>query len=356
MIVDLDIFDKNLQTMSEHCRKTGIHLRGHVKIHKSPEIAKRQIAMGGIGLTCATVAECELMAHAGLNGILLTRQPAGKNNISRVIALAKREPTFATVVDDPQVADWLQQSAASQGTKVRVVVDVFAGLNRHGIEPGEPALELAKKVDVAKNLKLIGLMGYAGGAAHIHGWADRKNKSQADLAGLRETVASARAAGLPIEIVTGGSTGTYNIEPETKLLTELQAGSFVFMDTLYRVIGGKDNPEVYGDFGMSLTVMTTVISKRHPRQCTIDAGNKALLKPTDEVKGRPEVKVINQGAEYGGLTWQDGDRDFKLGERVEVYPSNLDMSTNVYDRYHVARGEQIVDVWPIMGRSGAAQR
>jgi D-serine deaminase-like pyridoxal phosphate-dependent protein len=99
-----------------------------------------------------------------------------------------------------------------------------------------------------------------------------------------------------------------------------------------------------------------VISKRHPRQCTIDAGNKALLRPTDEVKGRPEVKAENQGAEYGILTWKDGDRDFKLGDRVELYPSNLDMSTNVYDRYYVARGEQIVDVWPIMGRAGAAQR
>jgi D-serine deaminase-like pyridoxal phosphate-dependent protein len=102
--------------------------------------------------------------------------------------------------------------------------------------------------------------------------------------------------------------------------------------------------------------MTTVISKRHPHQCTIDAGNKALLKPTDEVKDRPEVKVENQGAEYGILVWTDSDRDYKLGERVELYPSNLDMSTNVYDRYYIARGEQIVDVWPIMGRAGAAQR
>jgi D-serine deaminase-like pyridoxal phosphate-dependent protein len=128
------------------------------------------------------------------------------------------------------------------------------------------------------------------------------------------------------------------------------------MDTLYRHVGGKHDPAVYTDFDSSLTVMTTVVSKRHPHQCTIDAGNKALLKPTDEVKGRPEVKVENQGAEYGILVWKDSDRDFKLGERVELYPTNLDMSTNVYDRYYIARGEQIVDVWPIMGRAGAAQR
>jgi D-serine deaminase-like pyridoxal phosphate-dependent protein len=356
MVVDLEIFDKNLRTMADHCRTTGIHLRGHVKVHKSPDIAKRQLALGSIGVTCATVAEAELMAHSGVTGVLLTRQPTSKNNIGRVIMLAKREPTFATVVDDPLAAGWLQDAAAEQGVKLRTVVDVYAGLTRHGIEAGKPALELAQKVEASKNMKLIGLMGYSGGASHTHGWPERKKQSLQDTAGLLETAAAARKAGLPIEIVTGGSTGTYNIDSEVKGLTELQAGSFVFMDTLYRHIGGKQDPVVYSDFGSALTVMTTVISQRHPFMCTIDAGNKALLKPTDEVKGRPEVKVENQGAEYGILNWKDGDKPYRLGERVELYPTNLDMSTNVYDRYYVARGEQIVDVWPIMGRAGAAQR
>jgi len=357
MVVDQEIFESNLKRMAEHCNKTGIHLRGHVKVHKSPEIAKRQIALGGIGVTCATVAECELVEDAGIRGILLTRQPASKNNIGRVIALAKRDPTFGTVVDDPIVADWLQAAAAAEKIKLRTVVDVFAGLARHGIEPGQAALDLAKKVDASKNLKLAGIMGYAGYAAHTHGWDERMKKSKADLAGMLDTVASARAAGLPVEIVTGGSTGTYNIDSEFKGLTELQAGSYVFMDTLYEEVGGKQNPAVYSDFGMALTVMTTVISKRHSGRCTIDAGNKALLKPTDKVKSRPEVKVENAGAEYGALVWKDGEQaDYKLGERVEVYPSNLDMSTNVYDRYYLARGEQIVDIWPIMGRAGASQR
>jgi D-serine deaminase-like pyridoxal phosphate-dependent protein len=356
MIVDLEIHEKNLQTMAEHCRKTGVQLRGHVKVHKSPDIARRQAALGSIGVTCATVAECELMSRSGIKGVLLTRQPTSKNNIRRTIALAKRDATFGTVVDDPLVADWLQEAAAAERVKVKTIVDVYAGLSRHGIEAGEPAVELAKKVDSAKNLELIGLMGYSGGASHTKGWEDRKKKSQDDLSGLLQSVAAARKVGLPVEIVTGGSTGTYNIDTETPSLTELQAGSFVFMDTLYRRIGGRSDPAVYSDFGPALTVMTTVISKRHPNQCTIDAGNKALLRPTDEVKGRPETSVENQGAEYGILKWKEGDKDLKLGERVELYPSNLDMSTNVYDRYYVARGEQIVDVWPIMGRDGAAQR
>jgi D-serine deaminase-like pyridoxal phosphate-dependent protein len=254
------------------------------------------------------------------------------------------------------VADWLQEAAASEGVKLRTAVDVYAGLTRHGIDAGQPALDLGKKVDASKNLKLIGFMAYSGNAAHTHVWETRKKQSAGDLAGVVETVAAAKRAGLPVTIVTGGSTGTYNIDSETKSLTELQAGSFVFMDTVYTKIGGKKNPEVYDDFGSALTVMTTVISKHHPHQVTIDAGNKALLRPTDEVKGRPDLTVENQGAEYGILVWKDGGQELKLGQRLELYPSNLDMSTNVYDRYYVARGERIVDIWPIMGRAGAAQR
>ena len=128
------------------------------------------------------------------------------------------------------------------------------------------------------------------------------------------------------------------------------------MDTAYLAIGGKDNDTAYSDFGAALTVLTTVDSKRHPNQVTIDYGNKALARPTDKVKGMPWLELANQGAEYGLLRWKEGERDLKLGDRVEIYCTNLDMSTNAYDRYYVARGEQIVDVWPIMGRSGAPQR
>ena len=139
-------------------------------------------------------------------------------------------------------------------------------------------------------------------------------------------------------------------------LTELEAGSYVFMDTAYFAVGGKTDEKVYTDFNGALTIITTIDSKRHPKMATIDYGNKAMLRPTDKVKGMPWIKVSPQGAEYGALSWNDGDRDLKVGERVELYCTNLDTSTNCYDRYYVAKGDQIVDVWPIMGRGGAAQR
>ena len=355
LILDSEIFDQNLRRMAEHSKATGLKLRPHVKIHKSVDVARRQLGLGAIGLTTATIAESELMSSSGLKGVFWTRQPAGRNNITRAVALSKRDSTFLLVVDDPIIAELVEQAAASAGARCTVVVDVFAGLTRHGMQSGRPALELAQKVDASKHLRLHGLMGYSGGASHTRGWEERRKKSCDDLAGLLETVELCRKSGLPVNIVSGGSTGTYNIDTENGL-TELQCGSYIFMDTGYRKVGGKSNAAVYDDFGAALTVMTTVVSKRHPNQCTIDAGNKALLRPTDEAKGMPWITVENQGAEYGILKWKDGDRDLKLGERVELYPTNLDMSVNVYDRIYVARGEQIVDVWPIMGRSGAPQR
>lgn len=355
LILDEALFQKNLTKMAEHNKATGLKLRAHVKIHKCPEISKRQVALGAIGVCCATTAESELLINSGVHGVLHTCQPAGRAQIARTVALARRDPTFITVVDDAITVNALEDALAAGRTKLNVIVDVFAGLDRQGCQPGENALKLAQKVDQSKHLKLVGLMGYSGGASHTHGFEARKKKSTDDVAGMLESVALCRKSGLPIEIITGGSTGTYNIDTGNQL-TELQAGSYIFMDTLYRRIGGKDSDGVYTDFEPALSVMTTVISKTRPNQCAIDYGNKALLRTTDEVKDRQGVRVEIAGAEYGMLLWNNGDRDMKLGERVEIYPSNLDTSVNVYDRIYVARGESIVDVWPIMGRSGAVQR
>jgi D-serine deaminase-like pyridoxal phosphate-dependent protein len=355
MLVDLDLFEKNIKHMAGSCKSNGINLRPHVKVHKSVDVAKRQIAEGAIGLTCATIAEAELMSGAGIKGVLWTKQPASVNNITRAVALSKRDPSFLFVVDDPHIADWVAEAAAARGVRPRVGVSVFAGMTRQGIANGQPALELAQRVASSKRLSFEGFMAYSGGASHTKTWEARRKKSTNDLAGVRETVDLAKKAGLPVNWVSGGSTGTYNIDHENGL-TELEAGSYVFMDTIYAGVGGKGNDSVYEDFQGSLTVLATVDSKQHPGQAAVDYGNKALNRPTDKVKGMPWIEVASQGAEYGILKWTDSGRDLKIGDRVEIYCSNLDMSTAVYDRYYVCRGDQVVDVWPIMGRGGAPQR
>jgi D-serine deaminase-like pyridoxal phosphate-dependent protein len=354
LVVDRELLEQNLRKMSEHCKATGIGIRAHCKIHKSVDLAKRQMALGSLGICCATIAETELMVGAGIKNVLHTCQPAGRNKIGRAVELAKREPSLMLVADDPETVDLLNEAAGALRANVLVLADIYAGLTRHGHAAGAPGLALAQKIAASKHLKFAGIMGYSGGASHTKGWEARREKSRLDVVPVVETAMLCKKAGLDTRIITGGSTGTYNIDQAIGL-TELQAGSYVFMDSLYNHIGGKTGGPVYNDFATSLHMLTTVISRNHRGQVTIDAGNKAMLKPTDEVKGRAEVVVENQGAEYGILKWKEGN-GFKLGEKAELITSNLDMTTNCYDRYYVCEGERLVDVWPIMGRSGPAQR
>jgi D-serine deaminase-like pyridoxal phosphate-dependent protein len=355
MVVDLDLFQQNVKRMADQTKSTGINVRPHVKVHKSVDVARHQISHGAIGLTCATIAEAELFSGSGIKNVLWTKQPVSVNNIRRAVALSKKDPTFMFVVDDAQVLQWVTEAAAAANTKLRIAVSVDANMPRQGIENGQAALELAQKVHSAKRVQFEGFMAYSGGAAHTKVWTNRRKRSSDDLAGVRESVALAKKSGLPVNIVTGGSTGTYNIDHDNGL-TELEAGSYVFMDTAYFSIGGQDDDKVYSDFKGALTVLTTVDSKHHPNLVSTDYGNKAITRPTDQVKGMPWLQVGTQGAEYGALKWTATDKDVKLGDRVEIYCSNLDMSTNAFDRYYVTKGDQLVDVWPIMGRSGAVQR
>jgi D-serine deaminase-like pyridoxal phosphate-dependent protein len=356
LVLDLDLFNANVKQLADTAKANGIQARPHVKVHKSVNVARQQMAEGAIGLSCSTIAEAELFSDAGLKGMLWTKQPVGKNNTQRAIALSKKDPTFLFVSDDALVLDWVEEAAAANKAKVRVLVSVYSGLARQGIAAGEPALNLAKKVDGSKHMRFEGFMAYSGNAAHVKGFEARKKASMEVLAGVRESKELALKAGLPVKIMSGGSTGTYNIDHETGL-SELQAATYVFMDTAYFTVGGSDGDmKRYNDFKPALTVLTTVDSQYHPNLISTDYGAKAMARSSDVVKGMPWLGVGNGGAEYGALTWKDGEQHPKLGDLVEIYPTSLDMSTNVFDRYYVAQGDRIVDVWLIMGRGGAAQR
>ena len=357
LVLDLGVFEKNLKTMADQCKQTGMKLRSHVKVHRSADIARHQIQSGAIGLSCATISECELMIDAGLPGILWTCPPVGPNKFSRIVALARKDPSFMFVVEDGLIVDQLEELASASNVQFNVVVDNDVGLGRQGVMPGREGLELSQRVMKKKHLRLAGLMGYSGEASHTEGWTERWRVSNEDVDKLMETVHLCRKAGVPVEIVTGGSTGSYNIDSERQDgLTELQAGSYALMDSVYSRIGSKDGDPTYDDFGLALTVLTTVISKHYPKQAAIDAGNKSMTQPTDTVKGRPDLRVRGAGAEYGMLEWDQADREPKLGEQVELVMSNLDMSVNCFDRMFVCRGDQVVDVYSVLGRTGPSQR
>lgn len=354
LLLNKSAFERNVAKMAVHAKNAGIALRPHFKVHKCVEVAQRQIELGAIGISAATVAECELLIRHGLPNVLLTSQPAGTNKISRVVSLAQRQAGFQLVVDSPEIVTDLRDAARAAGAKINLLVDVDAGMHRQGVESVKDAVSLGKLIASSPSLSLAGIMAYSGDAAHTAGWSQRQARSQADLALGLAAKDAFHSAGLPVKIMSGGSTGTFNIDHNT--LTELQVGSYVFMDTAYEVIGSRDNPEKFNDFEPALTILTTAISATRPGRVSVDAGAKAQIRETDRVVGRPDLRVGVTGAEYGSLSWTSGV-GIALGEQVELVPTKLDMTTSAYDRIHVISDDgEVSEIWKIMGRTGPNQR
>src|SRR5881409_3879739 len=310
LLLDLDRFERNVHRMAEHVARHGKHLRPHAKTHKCPEIARRQIAASARGVACAKVGEAEVLARAGIRGLLITTEIVAPAAIRRLMHLVSEAPDTLIVVDHPDNVAALGREAAADGVVVDVLVDVDVGNRRTGVAPGEPALALARAVAAQRALRLRGLQGYAGHCAHVVGWKARRAASLEALRPLTETRALLERHGLPVEIVAGGSTGTWDIDVELPGLTELQAGSYCVMDIDYRRIGARAGA-VNGDFEMALTVITTVVSVPTADRAMVDGGLKAFSTdktfPPESVE-RPGVEFGFAGDEHGRLTVTDPSR------------------------------------------------
>jgi 3-hydroxy-D-aspartate aldolase len=351
LLLDLDRFERNLARMAQHVRATGKALRPHAKTHRCPDIAKLQVAAGALGVACAKLGEAEVMARAGVRGLLITTEVVPAASIRRLTRLVGEAPDTLVVVDHADNVRALARAAAEDGVRLDVLVDVHVGGRRTGVEPGEPALALGRLVSEQRALRLRGLQGYAGHCAHVMGWAARRTASHAAMTPLMETRAHFEAAGLPVEVVAGGSTGTYDIDSELAGLTELQSGSYCVMDLEYRRIGGRER-EALTDFEMALTVVATVVSVAADR-AMVDAGLKAFStdKPfPPEAVERPGIEYGFAGDEHGRLTLTDPSRRPTLGERIEFFPPHCDPTFNLYDRVWVVRGAKVEAVWEIAAR------
>ena len=352
LVIDLDRLESNIAKMARHARESSINLRPHAKTHKCSEIAKRQLKAGALGVCASTIREAEAMAKAGIGGLLITGEMVGTNKIERLVRLTQKQTDTMSVCDNPAHAEQLSAAAVAAKIQLNVLVDIDPAGRRTGIQAGEPALNLAKQIDQLPGLRLRGVHCYSGPSAHVMGFADRKAHSERVMGPPMESVAAMKGAGLPIEIVSGGSTGTYNVDPGIKGMTELQVGSYIFMDVEYRRIGGKDG-EIYEDFQPSLTVLATVISKNHPDRATIDAGIKAVA--TDrpfgpQVVGIEGVEYSLGGDEHGILTLKDPSREIRLGDRVELLVPHCDPNVNLYERAYCVRGDEVVEAWRIDAR------
>jgi D-serine deaminase-like pyridoxal phosphate-dependent protein len=355
LLVDLDLLQANIQKMADHCRKAGCTLRPHAKTHKCPEIARLQVTAGARGVSVATVPEAEAMVAAGIPGVLLTSPIADASKVARMVALADKDHTLLLAVGHPHEVDLLAQAAAASRIRLNILVDLDVGDGRTGILPGRPALELAQRIDGNKWLRVRGLQAYSGRSSHIVGFSKRRSTSREAMSQAVETRDLFGTKGLGGSIVSGGSTGTYNIDPELVSDIELQAGSYIFMDNGYRQIGGRTDDSVYGDFPPSLTVLTTVVSATHSDRVTVDAGIKAFA--TDS-GGKPQAKdgwglsYRFAGDEFGQVSVERGASLPKLGDRLEFYVTHCDPTVNLYDRLYATRGDAVVAVWPIVARRG----
>jgi 3-hydroxy-D-aspartate aldolase len=340
----------NIAKMAAHAKAVGINLRPHAKSHKCPEIAKRQIAAGAVGMCAATISEAEALVDAGISGVLITSPMAGREKISRLVQLTARQPDTAAVVDNAMHADQLNEAAVSAQVTLNVLVDIDPGMHRTGIPAGEGAVALVELISRLPHLRLRGLQCYSGTTAHVVGYEARRAHSLQAMTPALELFAELRKRGFPVEIMTGGSTGTYNIDCTSPGMTELQVGSYVFMDIEYRDIGGKDGP-IYRDFAHSLTVLSTVVSKSHADLATVDAGLKAFA--TDRQFG-PEPKDITGvtyhfgGDEHGILSLTQSSREIQLGDKLEFLVPHCDPNVNLYDRVFCIRGERVEALWPIV--------
>src|SRR5438309_3905732 len=352
LLLDLDRFERNLATMAAHVRSAGKALRPHAKTHRCPEIARRQVAAGALGVACAKLGEAEVMARAGVRGLLITTEVVTPPGLARLTRLVAEAPDTMIVVDNQENVAALSGAAADAGVVVPVLVDVDVGGRGTGIAPGEAALRLARAVAARPSLRLRGLQGYAGQCAHVLGREKRREASLAALRPLMETRALLERARLPVEIVAGGSTGTYDIDVELAGLTELQSGSYCVMDLEYRKIGGRDG-DALTDFEMALTVLTTVVSVPTADRAVVDGGLKAFSTdkpfPPESVE-RPGVTYGFAGDEHGRLTISDPTRAPRLGERIEFFPPHCDPTINLYDRIYVMCGDRVDAVWTVAAR------
>lgn len=352
LLLDLDRFERNVGRMAAHVRRAGKHLRPHAKTHRCPEIARRQIGAGALGVAVAKLGEAEVMTQAGIPGLLITTEVVSPIGIARLVRLAAEAPDIMVVVDHPENIAALAHAAGTAGIALSVLLDVDVGNRRTGVQPGQPALALGREVARHRSLRLRGLQGYAGHCAHVVGWQARRDASHKAMAALMETRQGLEAAGLPVEIVAGGSTGTHDIDVELDGLTELQAGSYCVMDLDYRRIGGPSGSALV-EFEMALTVLTTVVSVPAPDRAMVDAGLKAFSTdkpfPPEPVE-RPGIQYGFAGDEHGRLAITDPSRAPRLGERIEFFPPHCDPTINLYDRIYAMRGDEVESVWEVAAR------
>lgn len=351
LCVDLDALEANITTMQSRLAARGLGARPHAKTHKSADIAKKQLAAGALGICTSKVSEAEALMAAGIDRICMTTTNPAASKVRRAMALSRKSPHFIHAVDDEKNARDLADAAREAKLTAQVVIDVAVG-TRSGIPAGEGAVALAEAISRLPQLRLRGLLSYDGGAQHITGFAARRTAALKNLEANVAVFETLKRKGLPTEIFSGGGTGTYNVQHEVPGFTDVQVGSYLFMDMQYLAIGNAAGGPVYDDFQRSLTVLATVLNNRFPGRLTTDAGAKALTLnvPRAGVIGEPGMDYNAGSDEFGVITFTHANKSYAIGDKLELVVPHCDPVVNLYDQIYGIRGDRVEVVWPITAR------
>jgi D-serine deaminase-like pyridoxal phosphate-dependent protein len=352
LCVDLQKMEQNVAAMQAALKKYGQASRPHAKTHKCAAIAKYQLATGSIGICCAKISEADALAAEGIGKILMTTSNVSRTKIRRAMKLRKAHRDFIQAVDEEQNARDLSEAAKEAGVVADVVIDVAVGM-RTGIPAGDGALALARLVDTLPHLRLRGMLSYDGGVQHARGFENRKARALKTIEPNAETLDRMKKAGLNTDIFSGGGTGTYNVMHLVPGFTDIQVGSYVFMDMQYLAIGSESGDAVYSDFAPSLTVTTTVLNNRFPGRLTTDAGAKALTlnTPRAGVIGEPGMEYDAGSDEFGSIQFKTPpSKEYRIGDKLEVVVPHCDPVVNEFDQMYGIRNDRVEVVWPITAR------
>lgn len=350
LIVELDALERNIRGMQDRIRGTKLSLRPHSKTHKSTAIAHMQIAAGAVGVCCQKVSEAEIMVEGGVRDVLISNEVVGETKIKRVAALAKRATLSACVDDLAGVTD-LARAAAMFGSTVRVLVELNVGANRCGVERPEEVVGLAKAIAGHRGLRFAGIQAYQGAAQHLRGYEDRRKAIDSAARKVAEAVGGLREAGLGCEAVTGAGTGTFEFEIASGIYTELQVGSYVFMDVDYGLNLDREGKPVSA-FENALFILATVMSSPVAERAIVDAGLKALSVDSGmpRVVGSESATYIRAADEHGRIEISGNKPPFAIGDKIRLIPGHCDPTVNLHDWFVGVRNGRVESVWPVSAR------
>ena len=338
--------------MGEYAKVHGMRHRSHGKMHKSVDVQKLQEALGGaVGVCCQKVSEAEVFARGGIKDILVSNEVRDPVKIDRLAHLPTYGARITVCVDDlASVAD-LSAAAQRHDTTLECLVEIDCGAGRCGVKSASTALAIARAIDAAPALKFTGIQAYQGAMQHLESYQDRKAKFDEAIVIVEAVVEALQAAGLKPELVSGGGTGSYRFESNSRVYNELQCGSYAFMDAAYGRIKDEDGKRIdHGEWENALFILTSVMSHAKPNQAVCDAGLKAhsLDSGLPIIHGRNDVKYISASDEHGVI--EDLQGVLRVNERLKLVPGHCDPTCNIHDWYVGVRNGKVEAVWPVSAR------